>query len=83
MPADYLSQLPSTNTNKIAEITECFDPFQPDLLELQKANTSLQQMNYFRINRQWPLNLAKSEANYLKNRAVKLYQDAKTLSGSG
>jgi hypothetical protein len=47
MPADYLSRLPSTNPNKIAEVTECFDPFQPDLRELQKADVSLQNMNYF------------------------------------
>jgi hypothetical protein len=27
MPADYLSRVPSANPNKIAEVTECFDPF--------------------------------------------------------
>jgi hypothetical protein len=36
MPADFLSRFPSTNTDTIAEITQCFDPFRPDLLELQK-----------------------------------------------
>jgi hypothetical protein len=59
MPADYLSRLPPSNPNKIAEITECFDPFQPDLCDLQKADESLQHMNYFRINGQWPPTLAK------------------------
>jgi hypothetical protein len=44
MPADYLFRLPSTNT----EITQCFDPFQPDLLELQKADVDFQKMNHFR-----------------------------------
>jgi hypothetical protein len=48
MPADYLSRLPSTNTDTIAEITQCFNPFQPDLLELQKADVDLQKMNHFR-----------------------------------
>ncbi len=76
MPADYLSRLPSTKPDKIAKITKCFDPFQPDLLELQKADKSLQHMNHFGVNRQWPPNLAKSEANYLQNLAIKLYQDA-------
>jgi hypothetical protein len=72
MPADYLSRLSSSNPNKIAQITECFDPFQPDLLELQKADKSLQHMNHFWVNSQWPANLPKSEANYLKNLTVKL-----------
>jgi hypothetical protein len=27
MPADYLSQLPSTNEHQLAEVTQCFDPF--------------------------------------------------------
>ncbi len=42
MPADYLSRLPSENADKISEITECFDPFQPDLCDLQKADKNLQ-----------------------------------------
>jgi hypothetical protein len=42
MPADYLSRLPSSNQNTLAEITECFDPLQPDLIELQKADAELQ-----------------------------------------
>jgi hypothetical protein len=36
MPADYLSRLPSTKQDYLAEITTCFDPFQPELLDLQK-----------------------------------------------
>ncbi len=47
MPADYLSRLPSTNQNQLAEITQCFDPFQPKLIDLQKANPDLQKMNHF------------------------------------
>jgi hypothetical protein len=64
MPADYLSWLPSANTDKISEITECFDPFQPDLYDLQKAGKSLQHMNNFHVNGYWPDYLPKSEANY-------------------
>jgi hypothetical protein len=47
MPADYLSRLPSANADKISEITACFDPFQPDLCDLQKADKNLQNMNNF------------------------------------
>jgi len=79
MSADYLSRLPSMNPNKIAEVTECFDPFQPDLVELQKADKSLQHINYFQVNGQWPPNVAKSEANYLQNLAIKLFQDANNI----
>ncbi len=79
MPANYLSRLLSSNLNKIAKITECFDPFQPDLLYLQKADESLQHMNFFLVNGQWPPNLAKSKAKYLQNLAVKLYQDANNI----
>ena len=38
MPADYLSRLPSSDTNHLADITQCFDPFQPELIDLQKAD---------------------------------------------
>jgi hypothetical protein len=48
MPADYLSRLPSTNENQLAEITLCFDLFQPELIDLQKADPDLQKMNHFR-----------------------------------
>jgi hypothetical protein len=46
MPANYQSRLPSANTDKISEITDCFDPFQPDMCDLQKADKYLQHMNY-------------------------------------
>jgi hypothetical protein len=38
--------------NIIADITECFDAFQADLINLQKADTNLQHMNYFWVKRQ-------------------------------
>ncbi len=55
MLADYLSQLPSSNPNILPEVTKCFDPFQPDLLEQQKADADLQKMNHFRIKGEWPV----------------------------
>ncbi len=76
MPADYLSRLPSANPDSIAEITQCFDPFQPDLIELQKADLCLQRMNHFRVHGQWAPDIPKSEATYLQNLAIKIFQDA-------
>jgi hypothetical protein len=76
MPADYLSRLPSANPNTIAEVTQCFDPFQPDLIDLQKADTDLQRMNYFRVNGKWQEDVSKADAKYLQNLAIKLFQDA-------
>jgi hypothetical protein len=51
MPANYLSQLPSCNQNVIADVTESFDPFQADLIDLQRADHNLQHMNHFRVKR--------------------------------
>jgi hypothetical protein len=76
MPADYLSRLPTANPDTIAEITQCFDPFQPDLIELQKANVDLQRMNHFRVHGQRQADVSKAQAKYLQNLAIKLFQDA-------
>ena len=76
MPADYLSRLPSTKQDHLAEITTCFDPFQPELLDLQKADPDLQKMNHFRLKGEWPAEVTKADANYLQNLAVNLFQDA-------
>ncbi len=76
MPADYLSRLPSANPDTIAEITECFDLFQPDLIELQREDVRLQRMNHLRVHGQWAPDVPKSEAKYLQNLAIKLFQDA-------
>jgi hypothetical protein len=77
MPADYLSCLPSTDENKLAEVTQCFDPFQPELIDLQKAD--LEKMHHFQTKGEWPSNVSKSNANYLQNLAAKLYQDANKI----
>jgi hypothetical protein len=79
MPADYLSRLPSTKQDHLAEITTCFDPFQPELLDLQKADPDLQKMNHFRLKGEWPAEVTKADANYLQNLAVKLFQDANKI----
>ncbi len=47
MPVDYLSRLPSANDAKKADNTECCDPFQPDLKDLQRADQQLQNKNHF------------------------------------
>ena len=79
MPADYLSRLPSTKQDHLAEITTCFDPFQPELLDLQKSDPDLQKMNHFRLKGEWPAGVSKADANYLQNLAVKLFQDANKI----
>jgi hypothetical protein len=76
MPADYLSRLPSTNEDQLAEIIQCFDPFQPKLIELQKADQDLQKINHFRTKGKWPASVTKTDCNYLQNLVVKLFQDA-------
>jgi len=79
MPADYLSRLPSTNKNQLAEVAQCFDPFQPELIDLQKADPDLQKMNYFWMKGEWPPHVTKADGNYLQNLAVKLFQDANKI----
>jgi hypothetical protein len=79
MPADYLSRLPSNNDAKLAEVTECFDLFQQDLKDLQRADQQLQNMNHFKVHGQWMTPLPKSEATYLQNLAPKLFQDSQNI----
>jgi len=79
MPADYLSRLPSTNSDQLAEVTQCFDPFQPELIDLQKAHPDLQKINHFRTKGEWPAYVTNADGNYLQNLAVKLFQDANKI----
>jgi hypothetical protein len=79
VPADYLSRLPSTNEHQLAEVTWCFDPFQPELIDLQKADSDLQKMHHFRTKGEWPAHVTKADGNYLQNLAAKLYQDANKI----
>ncbi len=77
MPADYLSRLPSADPNHLADITQCFDPFQPELIDLQKADPDLQKMNHFR-----------TKGEFLDNRrfnghAFDLFQRAQRFLPSG
>jgi hypothetical protein len=79
MPADYLPRLPSTNENQLAEITQCFNPFQPELLDLQKTDSDLQNIHHFRTKGEWPAHMTKADTNYLQHLAAKLYQDANKI----
>jgi RNase H-like domain found in reverse transcriptase/Integrase zinc binding domain/Reverse transcriptase (RNA-dependent DNA polymerase) len=79
MPADYLSRLPSADHNQLPEVTQCFDPFQPELIDLQKADPDFQKMNHFRTKGEWPAHVTKADGNYLQNLAVKLFQDANKI----
>ncbi len=53
MPADYLSWLPLANMRVLADITECFDPFQAYLINLQRADKNHQHINHFWVQGQW------------------------------
>jgi RNase H-like domain found in reverse transcriptase len=79
MLADHLSRLPSSQNNDISEVTEGFDPFQPDLHDLQKEDKQLQNMNNFRVSSKWLHPITKKEANYLQNLVPKLFQDHNQL----
>ena len=62
MPADFLSR-------QIEEIAEgdvdTFDPFQPDLLDLQKKNEELQAINTYRTTGKWPTNISQNTIHSL------------------
>jgi hypothetical protein len=55
-------------------MTQCFDPFQPELNDLQKADP-----DHFRTNSEWPAYVTKADGNYLQNLAVKLFQDVNQI----
>jgi hypothetical protein len=76
MPANYLSRLPLANPDTIAEVIQCFDPFQPAPIDLQRADIDLQRMNHFPIHSQWQPDVPKADAKHLQNLAIKLFQDA-------
>ena len=72
MRADFLLR-------QIDEIVECnvdaFDPFQPDLRELQKKDEDLQAINTYKTNGQWPKNLSQNTIHSLAMIKPKLFQD--------
>jgi hypothetical protein len=67
LPADYLSRLPSTNSDQLAEATQCFDPFQPELIDFQKAYPDLQKMNHLRTKGEWPAYVTKADGRFTKS----------------
>jgi Integrase zinc binding domain len=75
MPADYLSRLPLANPDIIAEVNQCFDPFQPDIIDLQRADLDLQWMNHFQVHGKWQDNVSKADTKYLQNLAIEPFQD--------
>jgi hypothetical protein len=58
------------NPDSIAEVTQFFDPFQPDHIDLQRADVDLQRMNHFRVHGQWQKEVLKADAKYLQNLAI-------------
>ena len=76
MPADFLSR-------QIDEIVEnnvdAFDPFQPDLRDLQKKDEELQAINTYRTTGKWPTNISQNTIRALAMIEPKLYQDKNKL----
>ncbi len=64
MPADYLSRLPSFPQEQINEIA-AFDPFQPDLPNLQNQDSDLQAIFQFIKTGIWQTHLSKSQIRSL------------------
>jgi hypothetical protein len=78
MPADYLSRLPSSQSNDISDITEGFDPFQPDLHDLQKEDTLKLFMFCNCVSGKW-LHPIPKRGQLFANLAPKLFQDNNKL----
>jgi RNase H-like domain found in reverse transcriptase/Reverse transcriptase (RNA-dependent DNA polymerase)/Integrase zinc binding domain len=76
MPADYLSQLPTSSQDSNKDIViAAFDPFQTDLPDLQREKSYIQNMLYYGKHNRWPDHLSKSEANYHADLLKRLFHD--------
>jgi hypothetical protein len=64
MPADYLSCLPAFQVDKLDPIA-AFDPFQPNLKELQLQDQDLQAILLFLKNGSWLPHLTKTTNQFL------------------
>jgi hypothetical protein len=64
MPADYLSQLPAFQVDKMDPIA-AFDPFQPILKDHQLKDQDLQAIFIFLKNRSWLPHLTKKANQFV------------------
>jgi hypothetical protein len=79
MPADYLSCLPPFQVEKLDPIA-AFDPFQPNLKELQLQDQDLQAIFLFLKNESWLPHLTKRQINSLSSLAQKVFYDKNNLA---
>jgi hypothetical protein len=79
MPADYLSCLPAFQVEKLDPIA-AFDPFQPNLKELQLQDPDLQAIFLFLKNGSWLPYLTKRQINLLAPLAQKVFFDKNNLA---
>jgi transposase InsO family protein len=81
MPADYLSRLPSfPQEAQTTNIVAAFDPFQPNLPQLQKDDNDLQAISHFLNTGKWYENLTKRQIRTLAALAPKVFFDKNKLA---
>jgi len=73
MPADFFSR--QFSNTSISSVTDAFDPFQPNLVELQKEDQDLQIIDHFLHTGKWNQNIAKQRLNTLVKVQNKVFQD--------
>ena len=71
MPADFFSR--QFSTTAIAAVTEGFDPFQPDLLDLQQQDQDLQIISHYLHTGKWNQNIPKQCLNMLTKVQHKIF----------
>ncbi len=79
MPADYLSRLPAFEIDKTDQIV-AFDPFQPNLKELQLKDQDFQAIFLYIKNGSWPSHFTKRQINLLAPLAQKVFFDKNKLA---
>ncbi len=79
MPADYLSRLPAFEVEKLDPVA-AFDPFQPNLKELQLKDTDLQAIFLYLKNGSWLPHLTKQQIKLLALLAQKIFFDKNNLA---
>jgi len=81
MPADYLSRLPSVSQKaETSNVIAAFDPFQPDLLQLQNQDSNLQAIFQFLKTGKLHENLTKRQTRTLAALAPKEFFDKNKLA---
>ena len=79
MPADYLSRLPSFQQEE-QQIIAAFDPFQPNLPQLQNQDNDLQAIFHFLKTGKWQEHLTKRQIRTLAALAPKVFFDKNKLA---